>query len=347
MELRRMRVCVAGAGAIGGFMGGRLAEAGHEVTLVTLGEHLDAIRTEGLRIIGTEGVERAIANVNATDDIALVGQQDVVILGVKAHQIESIAAMVPPLFGPETALITVQNGIPWWYFQRHGGALDGLRIECLDPLGLIERHIPAERVIGCVAYPAVEHVAPGVLRHVEGVRFPVGELDGTDSTRVRRISQLFIDAGFKSPVLPDIRAEIWLKAIGSLAFNPLSALTHAYLADICRMPETRMLALVLMREGERVAAKLGVTLRLPPERRIAGAEQIGYHKTSMLQDVEAGWPLEIEALVNAVLELGRLTETPTPNVAAVYACVKLLNRTLVEAGGRLQVARAAAADLVA
>jgi len=342
-----MRVCVAGAGAIGGFMGGRLAEAGHEVTLVTLGDHLEAIRSEGLRIIGVEGVERTIANVHATDDFTLVGRQDVVILGVKAHQIEGVAAMLPPLFDRDTAVVTVQNGIPWWYFQRHGGPLDGRRIECLDPLGLIERSISADRVVGCVAYPAVEHVAPGVLRHVEGIRFPVGEPDGTTSERVCRVAALFTDAGFKSPVLPDIRAEIWLKAIGSLAFNPLSALTHAYLADICRGAETRALALEMMREGERVAGKLGITLRLPPERRIAGAEQIGCHKTSMLQDVEAGRMLEIDALVNAVLELARLTDTPTPHVAAVYACVKLLDRTLTETGGRLQVRPAEAADLVA
>jgi 2-dehydropantoate 2-reductase len=341
-----MRVCVAGAGAIGGFMGGRLAEAGHDVTLVTLGDHLEAIRSDGLRIVGSEGVERTITGMTATDDFALVARQDVVILGVKAHQIEGVAAMLPPLFNRHTTLVTVQNGIPWWYFQRHGGPLDGRRIECLDPLGIIERHVPAERVIGCVAYPAVEHVAPGLLRHVEGIRFPVGEPDGTDSPRVHEVSELFIGAGFKSPVLPDIRAEIWLKAIGSLAFNPLSALTHAYLADICRTPETRALALEMMREGERVAGKLGITLRLPPERRIAGAEQIGFHKTSMLQDVETGRTLEIEALVNAVLELGRLTGTPTPHVAAVYACVKLLDRTLTKAGSRLRAEPAVEADLV-
>ncbi len=342
-----MRVCVAGAGAIGGFMGGRLAEAGHEVTLVTLGDHLEAIRTEGLRIVGSEGVERTVSNLRATDDFTLVGPQDIVILSVKAHQIESVAAMLPALFARHTTVVTVQNGIPWWYFLRHGGPLDGHRIECLDPLGIIERHIPAGRVIGCVAYPAVEHLAPGVLRHVEGIRFPVGELDGTDGARVRSVSELFIDAGFKSPVLPDIRAEVWLKAIGALAFNPLSALTHAYLADICRCGETRALALEMMREGERVAGKLGITLRLPPERRIAGAEQIGCHKTSMLQDVERGRTLEIDALMNAVLELGRLTDTPTPHVAAVYACVKLLDRTLTDAGARLQVERATEADLVA
>jgi 2-dehydropantoate 2-reductase len=342
-----MRVCVAGAGAIGGFMGGRLAEAGHDVSLVTLGEHLDAIRNDGLRIIGTEGVERVVTNVHATDDFALLERQDLIILAVKAHQVESVAALLPPLFTAETAIVTVQNGIPWWYFYRHGGEHDGRRIECLDPLGIIERHMPAGRIVGCVAYPAVEQVAPGVLRHVEGIRFPVGELDGSDSPRARRISKTFVEAGFKSPVLTDIRAEIWLKAMGSLAFNPLSALTHAYLADICRMPETRALALEMMREGERVAGKLGIALRLPPERRIAGAEQIGSHKTSMLQDVEAGRPLEIEALVNAVLELGRLTGTPTPHVAAVYACVKLLDRTVAETGGRLQLAPTAAEDLVA
>ena len=342
-----MRVCIAGAGAIGGFMGGRLAETGHDVTLVTLGEHLEAIRAEGLRIIGTEGVERRVTNVDATDDFGLVAPQDVIILAVKAHQIEAVAGLLPSLFHADTVVVTVQNGIPWWYFQRHGGPLDGRRIECLDPLGTIEQHIPASRVIGCVAYPAVEHVAPGVLRHVEGIRFPLGDLEGTASAAVGRVSDLFVDAGFKAPVLSDIRAEIWLKAIGALAFNPLSALTHAYLADICRMPETRALALEMMREGERVAGKLGITLRLPPERRIAGAEQIGFHKTSMLQDVEAGRALEIEALVNAVLELGRLTDTPTPLIAAVYACVNLLDRTLRESGSRLRAEPAAEADLVA
>jgi 2-dehydropantoate 2-reductase len=342
-----MRVCIAGAGAIGGFMGGRLAEAGHDVVLVTLGEHLQAIQSDGLRIIGAEGVERQVTNVDATDDFGLVGTQDVIILGVKAHQIEGVAGFLPPLYQANTVVVTVQNGIPWWYFHRHGGPLDGRRIECLDRLGTIERHIPASRVIGCVAYPAVEHVAPGVLRHVEGIRFPVGDLDGSESAAVRRVSELFVDAGFKAPILSDIRGEIWLKAIGSLAFNPLSALTHAYLADICRLPETRALALEMMREAERVAGKLGITLRLPPERRIAGAEQIGSHKTSMLQDVEAGRGLEIEALVDAVLELGRLTETPTPLVAAVYACVKLLDRTLTESGSRLRAEPAAEAGLVA
>jgi 2-dehydropantoate 2-reductase len=342
-----MRVCVAGAGAIGGFMGGRLAEAGHDVTLVTQGDHLDAIRTDGLRIVGAEGVERVVTSADATGDFTLIPPQDVVILGVKAHQIESVAPALPALFHAHTTLVTVQNGIPWWYFQRHGGPLDGRRLGCLDPLGIIERHVPARRVIGCVAYPAVEQVAPGVLRHVEGIRFPVGELDGSHSDRVRAVSELFIDAGFKSPVLADIRAEIWLKAIGALAFNPISALTHAYLAEICRTLETRALALEMMREAERVANGLGITLRLPPERRIAGAEQVGRHKTSMLQDVEAGRALEIDALMTAILELAELTATPTPSIAAVYACVKLLDRTLVESGSRLRAERAAEADLVA
>ena len=274
-----MQVCVAGAGAIGGFIGARLANAGHEVALVTLGDHLAAIQSEGLRIVGTDGDERVITDAFATDDFGLLGPQDIVILAVKAHQIHAVAPSLPQLFHRHTIVVTVQNGIPWWYFQRHGGPFDGRRIQCLDPHGVIERHIPAERVIACVAYPAVETVAPGVLRHVEGVRFPLGELDGSQSGRVRRLADLLVGAGFKAPVLTDVRGEIWLKAVGALAFNSISALTHATLEDICRCPETRVLALELMREAERIAAQLGVTLRLPLERRLAGAEAVGAHKT--------------------------------------------------------------------
>lgn len=340
-----MRVCIAGAGAIGGFMGGRLAEAGHEVALVTLGEQLTAIQSNGLRILEADGTERVITDVLATDDFDLLGTQDVVVLAVKAHQIATVAPALPRLFHRDTTVVTVQNGIPWWYFQRHGGPFDRRTIQCLDPSGVIERHIPAERLIGCVAYPAVEATAPGVLRHVEGIRFPVGELDGSGSERVHRVADAFVGAGFKSPVLSDIRGEIWLKAVGVLALNPISALTHATLVDICRTPETRHLALEMMREAERVAAKLGITLRHPPERRLAGAEAVGAHKTSMLQDVEAGRPLEIDALMGAVLELGGLTATPTPYIAAIFACVKLLDQTLTTAGDRLRAQPAGVPDL--
>jgi 2-dehydropantoate 2-reductase len=341
-----MQVCVAGAGAIGGFMGGQLADAGHDVALVTLGEQLTAIRAGGLHIVEADGRDRVVTDAFVTGDFSLLGTQDIIILAVKAHQIASVAPALPQLFHRDTIVVTVQNGIPWWYFQRHGGPLDGWRIECLDPDGVIVRHIPAERVIGCVAYPAVETTAPGVLRHVEGIRFPVGELDGSDSRRVQLLADLFVRAGFKSPVLSDVRGEIWLKAVGSVAFNPISALTHATLADICRAPETRELALQMMREAERIAAKLGVTLRVPLERRLAGGEAVGAHKTSTLQDVEAGRPLELDALVGAVLELGRLTSTPTPSISAIYACVKLLDQTLTTTGARLRAQPAGVGDLV-
>ncbi len=331
-----MRICVAGAGAIGGFMGGMLALAGEDVTLVTLGDHLAAIQTDGLRFVGADGGEWSIPDIPATDDFGLLGPQDVVILAVKAHEIAAVAPALPSLYDAGTVVVTVQNGIPWWYFQRHGGPLDGRRIECLDPTGAIARHIPAERIVGCVAYPAVELVAPGVLRHVDGMRFPVGELDGRETERVRRLSGALVRAGFKAPILPDIRGEIWLKAVGALAFNPISALTHALLGDLCRWPPTCALALAMMREAECVAGKLGVRLRLPIERRVAGAESVGAHRTSMLQDVEAGRRLEFEALVGAVLELGRLTETPMPSTEAIYACLSLLDRTLAEGGWRLR-----------
>jgi len=316
-------------------MGGRLAEAGHDVSLVTLGEGLAAIRCGGLRLVDS-GAERMITPALATDDFGTLGPQDIVILAVKAHQIEAIAPSLPQLYHHDTVVITVQNGIPWWYFQRHGGPFDGRHIECLDPNGVIENAIPSQRVIGCVAYPAVQTLAPGVLRHVEGVRFPVGELDGSESDRVRNLADLFAGAGFKSPVLTDIRSEIWLKAVGSVAFNSISALTHATMIDMCRWPPTRALAMEMMREAEAVATKLGVSLRVTLERRMAGAEAVGAHKTSMLQDVEAGRRLEIDALVTAVLELARLTDTPAPHIAAVHASLSLLDRTLATTGSQLR-----------
>lgn len=341
-----MQICIAGAGAIGGFMGASLAEAGHEVALVTLGEHLAAIQAGGLRILETDGTERVVRQAFATDDFGLLDRQDIIILAVKAHHIATVAPSLPQLIHENTVVLTVQNGIPWWYFQRHGGRFDRRTIHCLDPYRVIEHHIPPDRVIGCVAYPAVETVAPGVLRHVDGLRFPVGELDGAASERVQLVAEAFIGAGLKSPVLSDIRSEIWLKAIGALAFNPISALTHATLVEICRTPETRDLSLQLMREAEKVAASLNVTLRHSPERRLAGAEAVGAHKTSTLQDIEAGRSLEIEALLGAVLELGRLTGTPTPYIGAIYACTKLLDRSLTTAGARLRLQPVGLGDLV-
>lgn len=323
-----MKICVVGAGSIGGLLGGKLAAAGEDVTLIARGGHLAAIRTNGLRIEYADGRSEVVRDVPATSDMRSVGPQDLVVLGVKAHQIAPAIDEIRTLFGPETMVLTTQNGLPWWYFQRHGGPYDGYRIETLDPDGTLSAGIEAERIIGCIAYPAATIARPGVVRHIEGTRFPVGELDGSQSERVVRVSEALTRAGFKSPVLSDIRSEIWLKAWGNLSFNPISALCHATLVDICQFGPTRELAARMMTEAQTIAEKLGVTFRVPLEKRIAGAEKVGKHKTSMLQDVEAGRALETEALIGAVLELGRLTDTPTPYIDAIYAAVKLLGRTI-------------------
>jgi len=286
-------------------------------------------------------VEHVASNVKATNDYAEAGPQDVVILAMKAHQVEAVVDEVPKLFGPDTAVVTMQNGVPYWYFHEHGGALKGSRVNSVDPSGRISEKIPAHRVIGCVVYPASELVAPGVVKHVEGERFPVGELDGSSSERVQRISASFVNAGFKAPVLDNIRSEIWLKLWGNLTFNPISALSHSTLADICQFPLTRELAASMMREAQAVAQKLGIEFRVTIDKRIAGAEKVGKHKTSMLQDIEAGRAPEIDALVGAVVELGRLTDTPTPHIDTVYALVKLLARMMEEQGGQVRMSEVA------
>ncbi len=327
-----MKICVVGAGAMGGLMGARLALAGEDVTLIARRAHLEAIKRDGLKLIMHDGSELLARDLKATDDMGEAGPQDLVIIAVKAHQIAGLARDMRALFGPETAVVTVQNGIPWWYFHKHGGEFEGHRIEAVDPDGEIDANIEADRIVGCVSYPAGAVVAPGVVRHVEGNRFPVGELDGVISERVERISQAFIGAGFKSYKLDNIRSEIWLKLLGNLSFNPISALTHATLVDICEFPETRELAVKMMIEAQAIAHKLGIEFRHTIEKRVAGAESVGKHKTSMLQDVEAGRMLEVEALVGAVVEMGRLTQTPTPHIDAVHACVKLLDGTMGEEG---------------
>ncbi len=318
-----MRICVVGAGAIGGYMGAELALAGEDVTLIARGPHLAAIKQRGLVLRMPDGTERVAANCEATDDIKEAGPHDVVILALKAHHIEAVAPDVPALFNQQTIVVTVQNGIPWWYFQKHGGELDGRRLESLDPRGVIEANIEADRILGCIAHPATEKPEPGVIRVVEGNRFPVGELDGSKSERVKMVAALLTHAGFKSRVVTDVRAHIWLKALGNVSFNPISVLTNATLVDICEFPETRELSARMMKEAQDVAEKLGITFRHTIDQRIEGAAHVGAHKTSMLQDVEAGRPIELAALVGAVIELGRLTNTPTPSIDAVYACVKL------------------------
>jgi 2-dehydropantoate 2-reductase len=325
-----MRICVVGAGAIGGMLGAKLALTGQEVTLIARGTHLKAIQKQGIKLIMADGTVQVARQVAATSRIREIGRQDVVVLALKCHQIESVAEEVATLIGPDSTVVTTQNGIPWWYFHRHGGPLEGTQLKSVDPNGLIAAHIDSDRVIGCIAYPAAEIVEPGVVRHIEGYRFPVGELDGSESPRARMVSELFTAAGFKAPILTDFRSELWLKLWGNLTFNPVSALTHATLVDICQFPLTRRLAAQMMAEAQRVAEKLGVTFRVPIEKRIAGAERVGDHKTSMLQDVEQGKAIEIDALLGAVIELGRLTDTPTPHLEAVYACTKLLARLIDE-----------------
>jgi 2-dehydropantoate 2-reductase len=328
---------VIGAGAIGGLVGAKLALAGEEVTFVVRGANLEAIRANGFKLIEHDGTAHVAKNVVATDRYDAIGPQDMVVLAMKAHQVEAVAADVPKLFGPDTVVVTMQNGIPYWYFHRHGGVLAGTVVRSVDAEGLVSARIPAERVIGCVVYPASELVAPGVVRHIEGERFPVGELDGSTSERVQRVADCFTRAGFKAPVLDNIRAEIWLKLWGNLSFNPISSLSHATLVDICQYPLSRELAAAMMREAQSVANKLGIEFRVTLEKRIAGAEKVGKHKTSMLQDIEAGRAPEIDALVGAVIELARLTETPTPHIDTVYALVKLLARSMQECKGHVRM----------
>ena len=329
-----MKIAVVGAGAIGGYVGGWLAAAGEDVVFIARGANLRTIRGEGMRVIGEDGRE-VVARANAFDDTRDAGPQDYVILAVKAHQVAAVAPSLAALCHAETGIVTMQNGIPWWYFHKHGGAYEGTPVRSADPDGSIARLIDADRVIGSVVYPAATLEAPGVVRVVEGKRFTLGEPDGSTSERVQAISAAFGRAGFKAPVIGDIRSEIWLKLWGNLSFNPISALTHATLVGLLQFPLTRELSIEMMREAEQVANKLGITFRVGIDKRIAGAEKVGEHKTSMLQDVEAGRPMEIEALVGAVVELGRLTQTPTPHVDAVYALVSLLAKRLADTKGKL------------
>jgi 2-dehydropantoate 2-reductase len=332
-----MKIAIVGAGAIGGMLGVKLASAGKDVTLIIRGANLDAVRKNGMKLIMEDGSESLLHPAKVTDRISEAGAQDLVIFAMKAHQLPPVAADLPRLFDAETIIITMQNGIPWWYFHKCPGPYEGMRIEAVDPGGVIAANIAIDRVIGCVVYPASEMLAPGVVRHIEGNRFSLGELDGAETPRVKRVSELFRTAGFKAPVITDIRSEIWLKLWGNVSFNPLSALAHATLEDICRFPPSRELAAKMMTEVQAIGERLGVRFRIPLERRIAGAEAVGRHKTSMLQDVEAGRALELDALVGAVVELGRLTGISTPHVDAIFACASLLAKTLHDERGRLRI----------
>jgi 2-dehydropantoate 2-reductase len=325
-----MRACIVGAGAIGGLVGARLARSGEHVSVLARGDNLDAIRSKGLTVVEPDGETWTTPVAAASADVDELGPQDVIVLALKAHQIAAIADRLPALYDADSVVVPMQNGVPWWFFQRFPGPYDGTRLQSLDPDGILERHIPPERIVASIPYPAAERVEPGVIRLIEGDRFPIGELTGERTERVAAIADALSASGFTSRVLTDIRAHLWVKAWGNLAFNPISALTRATLAEICGDPATRAVAAQMMQEAADIAAKIGVRLRISIEQRIDGAASVGEHKTSMLQDVEAGRELEIEPLVGAFIELGRLTKTPTPTTEKIYALTSLLNATLTK-----------------
>jgi 2-dehydropantoate 2-reductase len=318
-----MKVCVFGAGAIGGYLAAKLAAAGKvDLTLVARGAHLAAIQRDGLRLI--EGGATSSHPVKAAADTAALGVQDTILLTLKANGVAGALPLLAPLLGPETSVVTMQNGVPWWYFYRHGGAQEGTALTTVDPGGAVARAIGPERAIGSVVYPAVEVEAPGVIRHIDGRRFSLGEPSGEKTPRVAAIATALIAAGLQAPVRTDIRDEIWLKLWGNLSFNPISALTGATLAAIVGDAGTRAAARAMMVEAEAVGKALGVRFPLDVDRRIAGAGGVGEHKTSMLQDFERNRPPEIEPVVGAVAELGRLTGIPTPTIDTVLALVRRL-----------------------
>ena len=314
-----MKLCIYGAGAIGGYLGVQLARAGADVSLVARGPHLAAMRERGLTLLAS-GEEHTVFP-RCTDDAAELGVQDYVIITLKAHSITGVIEKMQPLLGPHTRIVTAVNGIPYWYFHKHGGRHEGSTLESIDPGGRQWRELTPERAIGCIVYPATEIEAPGVIRHVYGNNFPLGEPSGEITADVQRLAELFVAAGMKAPVLDRIRDEIWLKLWGNVCFNPISALTHATLDVICTDPATRALSRAVMLEAQTIAESFGVKFRVDVERRIEGARKVGAHKTSMLQDLERGRPMEIDPLISVVQEMGRLTDIATPALDAVLALV--------------------------
>ncbi|MBP2232751.1 2-dehydropantoate 2-reductase [Azospirillum agricola] len=315
-----MKICIYGSGAIGGYLGVRLHQAGAEVSLVARGAHLAAMRENGVTLI--VGEEKTTVHPRCTDNPAELGPQDYVIIGLKAHSVPGVVPAIQPLLGPDTAVVTAVNGIPYWYFYGTGGDFDGRILDSVDPGGAQWNGFGPQRAIGCVVYPATEVVAPGVIQHIYGDKFSLGEPDGSMSDRVVALSKMMEAGGLRAPVLDRIRDEIWLKLWGNLCFNPISALTHATLEVICGDPETRAVAKAMMLEAKRIGDRLGVHFRVDVERRINGAGAVGAHKTSMLQDLERGRPMEIDALLSVVQEMGRMVEVPTPTIDVVLALVR-------------------------
>jgi 2-dehydropantoate 2-reductase len=318
------RICIFGAGAIGGYMGAMMAHAGMDVSLVARGAHLAAIRDHGLRL--RMGGEEIVTRPRATDSAVELGPQDYVIVTLKAHSIPAVVPAMQPLLGEGTTVVFGVNGVPWWYFYGLPGPYENRRLAAVDPGDVIWNGIGPQRALGCVVYPAAEVPEPGVIEHVEGDRFTLGEPTGEKSERAKRLSELLIAAKLKAPVRDKIRDEIWIKLWGNCSLNPVSALTGATLEQMCRDADVRALLRLIMLEAQAVAEALGVKFPIDVDKRLAGAEAVGAHKTSMLQDLERGRPMEIDALVSAVQELGRLTGVPTPNLDAVLALVKLRAR---------------------
>jgi 2-dehydropantoate 2-reductase len=320
-----MRICIFGAGAIGGYLAVKLVQAGADVSVVARGPHLAAMQADGLTLIEADGPPVTVP-VRATEAPADLGQQDYVIVTLKAHSVPPLVPRMAPLIGDGTTVVSGVNGVPWWYFHRIGGPLEGTRLATVDPGDAQWTGFGPDRVLGCVVYPAAEAERPGVIRHVEGNRFSLGEPDGSKSDRATRLSDVMAAAGLKAPVRPRLRDEIWVKLWGNLSFNPISALTHATLDVLCTDPGTRAVARGMMVEAQEIAERLGVRFPIDVDRRIDGGAAVGAHRTSMLQDLLAGRPMEIDALVASVQELGRLTGTPTPTIDTVLALIRLRGR---------------------
>ena len=317
-----MKICIFGAGAIGGYMGAKLAGAGADVSLVARGPHLAAMQANGLTLL-EENSGPLTVSVSASDDASALGPQDYVIITLKAHSVPVVVPHIQPLIGEHTTIVSGVNGVPWWYFHKFGGDLEGTRIASVDPGDAQWNGFGPDNVLGCVVYPAAEVVEPGVVKHIEGNRFSLGEPDGSKSDRAMALSKALGAAGLRAPVRPRLRDEIWVKLWGNLSFNPISALTHATLDVLCTDPGTRAVARGMMVEAQEIAEKLGVKFPIDVDRRIDGGAAVGAHRTSMWQDLDMGRPMEIDALVTAVQEMGRLTDTPTPTLDTVGALVKL------------------------
>ena len=320
-----MKICIFGAGAIGGYMGVKLAQAGADVSLVARGPHLAAMKDKGLTLIEESGT--TTVPVTASDNPEDLGQQDYVIVTLKAHSVPPVVPKMQPLIGDYTTIVSGVNGVPWWYFHKLDGPLEGTRLESVDPGNAQWDGFGPDRVLGCVVYPAAEVSEPGTIKHIEGNRFSLGEPDGSKSDRAMALSKALAAAGLKAPVRPRLRDEIWVKLWGNLSFNPISALTHATLDVLCTDPSTRAVARGMMVEAQEIAEKLGVKFPIDVDRRIDGGAAVGAHRTSMLQDLDAGRPMEIDALLGSVQELGRITQTATPTIDTVLALTKLRART--------------------